>query len=195
MHYRLIITTKATDSSNAIAIAKGWLAPQKEEYVRNPAIEDEDEDGAYTHTGFWDWYVIGGRWSGALMLAYYPDFWEVSEEVKKKHQLDFYTMFPSGERASKQAEAYDELTALWQAKMPPEYNHLPCPFQRDEYVRHGEYPDDVQVVNEPILKFIQTRWKPEPDQFNCIYSHDMDNEVPNESFVGNKWAVVIDYHC
>ena len=102
MHDHCEIVMPPTD--DIAAAVEAILAPFNE--------NGKDDDGEYNRHAFWDWYVIGGRWSGAKMThrlgkdrmdAFYA--WAREAEVKV-----------SGVQFGKQSIATAEMEALVDAK-------------------------------------------------------------------------------
>lgn len=66
MHYfALVQIPTGTTYEQAHAIVEELLAPHQERFVENGKTDKYGEaDGELL--GFWDWWVIGGRWTGVL---------------------------------------------------------------------------------------------------------------------------------
>lgn len=62
MHYHLELIMPPTDELEKAV--NEILEPYRE--------GSKDEDGFENHHAFYDWYVIGGRWSGEKLVAKYP---------------------------------------------------------------------------------------------------------------------------
>lgn len=58
MHYRTYITVRADGPGEACARIRVFMESHRETY----------EDDEYV-SGFWDWFVFGGRWSGVLTIG------------------------------------------------------------------------------------------------------------------------------
>lgn len=123
MHKGIICLTQAADSNDAIGNVETFL-----------------ED--YGDGKVWDWYVIGGRWSGTLNTLHEKFMSEARPYLKEKYQRDVILV-------SDITESEDELQNIW-VKLG---GQLKNPLNRDQYV--GEYNDDsiplalcLDVVNE-----------------------------------------------
>src|SRR6185312_2392586 len=103
MHYQLeIIMPPVADVKTAVAQI---LEPFDE--------QGEDEDGNPNAHGFWDWYVIGGRWAGAKLEAMFGP-----ERLKAfRAELAERNVTISGVRFGKQelqpADQIPMVDALW----------------------------------------------------------------------------------
>ena len=54
-----------------IVIGENWekqLAPYSEELQIEPYLDEDGEETSYNPKSRWDWYVIGGRWTGYFPL-------------------------------------------------------------------------------------------------------------------------------
>jgi hypothetical protein len=86
----------------------------------------------------WDWYVIGGRWSGVLNKH--------NEEFSEKATELFNTKYPENNNfvSTKMVdELENELQAIWDSLGATGSN----PYRRDSYSRQGNH-DDVMPLSE-----------------------------------------------
>lgn len=60
MHFKMIVITEDKPELTLEEL----MAPHEEHYP-----EDESQES----TGFWDWYLVGGRWTGAIKLKALPE--------------------------------------------------------------------------------------------------------------------------
>ena len=121
MHKGVILLTKASSKEGAISAAESFLEP-------------------YGNSRVWDWYVIGGRWSGTLR--------EDSLDKKKlaKYHKEFEKRKLGWTSAENSEEAQREKAwALWR-EMFPEWKGDP-PVYRDRYKQEGQ-SDDVLPLSE-----------------------------------------------
>jgi hypothetical protein len=118
--------------------------------ILKPYCEHGDEEDGYKKHAFWDFWSIGGRWSGNKMLAQYP-----------KAKLDaFYDWLKSehvtvsglqcGKQELSPAEQIPKVDAKWN-EMFPSNEFRPCPLFRhsnDPYNKTlgGALPGDVQRI-------------------------------------------------
>lgn len=120
MHKGVILLTKAEDREEAISKVHEFLS--------------EHGDGKV-----WDWYVIGGRWSGTLNSKT-KEFFEKVDVIFKEHYKD--SKFVSTSMVSEQA---DNIKAIW-SEMGGEGEN---PYTRSSYESMG-YPDDCLPLSECI---------------------------------------------
>lgn len=106
----------------------------------------KDVDGESNHHGFWDWWVIGGRWSGAKIQAQFPQsaFDAFEKELSEKGVTVSGVQWGKQELSpSSQIPMVDE---LWRKHFPgggdtcPIFNH---------YVGTKGYPDVCQLKDLP----------------------------------------------
>lgn len=129
MHKGVICLTKATDKDEAISNVESFL----EQYG----------DG-----DVWDWYVIGGRWSGLLNPKH-----NLFQEKAEKH---FKAAYPEKEHPFLTQNMVEEQSAaldtIW-AEIGGTGKH---PYQRDSYANGGA--DDDSVPMSTCLEIIN-EWK------------------------------------
>ena len=129
MHKGVICLTKATDKDDAISNVESFL----EQYG----------DG-----DVWDWYVIGGRWSGLLNPKH-----NLFQEKAEKH---FKAAYPEKEHPFLTQNMVEEQSAaldtIW-AEIGGTGKH---PYQRDSYANGGA--DDDSVPMSTCLEIIN-EWK------------------------------------
>jgi hypothetical protein len=95
----------------------------------------------------WDWYVIGGRWSGTLSRCQFDKdkLERLEKEFDEKH--GWYTGGEEGKTEEQQREAYrkmfTEYFPNWQGKIPAPLGW------RDSYATEG-YSDDVMPLGDCI---------------------------------------------
>ena len=134
-------------------------------------------------TGYGDWFVIGGRWSGELTLCHLDSkkFQTVHKQFEKQHGWYLSTKI-SVETRRKQYRALF-------LKMFPEFKGE-VPEWRDEFADLG-YDDDAMIVDQIIYDKILMEFEGDVDgEFHCVEERD----PVDKTFIGNKWIVVVDYH-
>jgi hypothetical protein len=110
------------------------------EAIMKPFCEhDEDAPDA-----FWDWYVIGGRWSGTKMMAAYD---EETLEAFNQWCLD-EKITVSGFRCGKEdlapADQIPKVDAKWNEMFPsPTGSPIPCPIFRHSNKGELQLPGDT----------------------------------------------------
>lgn len=130
MHYHLEIVMPPTND----------IAGAVTEILKNYSEHSED-----TRHGFYDWYVIGGRFAGNKFLARFDQprldkFYEVLTE--KNVTVSGLTAGKQSLRPESQIPMVD---ALWNEYFP-ESDGLPCPLfdhSNDQYKSNSLLPDDV----------------------------------------------------
>lgn len=141
MHHHLEIIMPPTASVEA-AVAQ----------IMSPFDESgSDEDGNPNRHTFWDWYVIGGRWSGAKL--------ECSLDPEKKDaffaELTNRKVTVSGVQAGKQKLVPESqiimVDALWNEFFPDAPVKV-CPFFdhfNDQYKNSDGFPDIMRLADVP----------------------------------------------
>ena len=129
MHKGVICLTKATDKDEAISNVESFLEQ-------------------YGNGDVWDWYVIGGRWSGLLNPKH-----NLFQEKAEKH---FKAAYPEKEHPFLTQNMVEEQSAaldtIW-AEIGGTGKH---PYQRDSYANGGA--DDDSVPMSTCLEIIN-EWK------------------------------------
>jgi hypothetical protein len=129
MHKGVICLTKATDKDDAISNVESFLEQ-------------------YGNGDVWDWYVIGGRWSGLLNPKH-----NLFQEKAEKH---FKAAYPEKEHPFLTQNMVEEQSAaldtIW-AEIGGTGKH---PYQRDSYANGGA--DDDSVPMSTCLEIIN-EWK------------------------------------
>lgn len=185
MHYRLFVLT---DQKNA------RTSKEARDYVYNELSNDNSfvGDGGRFSSPIADWFVIGGRWSGALtqlllnqkkLKAFWKEFekqqlgWTNNTDKKTEHQQ------------KKSQELFIQYFPNFKGEIP---------IWRDAGYIHEGYEDDAQLINKELWEALKKDYKkgipseptPEDDRL-CDLEGD---EVIEENVIGKKWLVVVDYH-
>jgi hypothetical protein len=143
MHHHLEIVMPPT--KNIEGAIRTILAPfdenakASEEYSRSHA--------------FWDWYVIGGRWSGHKLMAKY-DAAKI-EEFENWMQQEHITVssLQAGKQTLQPETQIPKVDAKWNEMFPSE-KPVACPLfshSNDQYGRNGLadlLPDDVALLKD-----------------------------------------------
>ena len=111
----------------------------------------KDEDGHPNPHGFWDWWVIGGRWAGHKLEAGFDQ-----EKLEAFHQeLTKREVTVSGLQAGKPslepASQIPMVDALW-AEFFPDSPTKSCPLfshYNDQYRSSAAYPDVMRLKDIP----------------------------------------------
>ena len=136
MHYHceIIIPPKADIKESIESI----LTPYHEEY--------EDEEGYPGRNGFWDWYVIGGRWAGAkLQQALGKEKIDEFYRWCKKEEITVSSL-QCGKQELKPVEQIPKVDAKWN-----EMTGLPgpCPLFAHSNDQYSEWlPGDISRLDE-----------------------------------------------
>jgi hypothetical protein len=137
-----------------------------------------------------DWYVIGGRWSGALVWAQLG--YEHEGEFWKKAEQEGIDGIPFVE-----GEVHKKLRRIFREMFPDYPADKPEPVARD---CHSHYEDDAMTLDEPLAKFL-SELKRYPSETNEVHDGDayVDLSDPWEDYklsdaLGKKWLVVVDFH-
>jgi hypothetical protein len=146
----------------------------------------DDTDPPFSGGCDYDYYSVGGRWSGRLTLLrlryeqpkQFARFWKhyISNSTKEKAEGLFRRLFPQ-----------------YRGRLP---------FSRQGAGYYGA-PDDAQIMDESLLRQLQPGFSVEMDgsyeitEPNVIFFEELDaEEWPKTSEEAAKfWVVVIDYHC
>ncbi len=140
--------------------------------------------------GMADWFVIGGRWSGALTIARLDKakYKAMEEELGSEH---WYT--GSGWTEAKRLAQYK---AVFDKHFPDFKGDYPA--WRNNYAQMG-FEDDAQVIDAALAAEYLTRENVRDDYDNggAVISTDESLEcedVKPEDYIGKYWIVVIDFH-
>lgn len=133
MHYHLEIIMPPTDDveSAVAAILKPF----------NEQPQDDDDSGKY---GFWDWYVIGGRWAGRKMQERLDQtkLQAFQDELNARNVT--VSSFSAGKQELQPATQIPMVDQLWREFFPEVGG--PCPLfkhSNDQYKNDSALPDDV----------------------------------------------------
>lgn len=141
MHYYLEIVMPPT--SDVQAAVKQILEPFDE--------QGKDEDGTPNRHGFWDFWVIGGRWAGAKLQAMFaPERMQAFRDRLTEEKITV-----SGVQFGKQelspADQIPMVDALW-CEFFPESPIKVCPMFKhfgDQYKHSDGFPDVMPLADVP----------------------------------------------
>jgi hypothetical protein len=123
-------------------------------------------DGGRFGSPLCDWFVIGGRWSGKLQESILGDTYQAAlSQLAEQHG--------------------DALDQLWQ-QFGGTGEH---PHNRSSY-HHRGCADDAMIVDQALYDHFLAE---DPGKY-CETFADLDGEPVDETFIGRKWLVVVDYH-
>lgn len=175
MHHRLLIT---------LAIMAGATSLDARKLAYAKLLEDDSfcGEGGRFGSPLCDWFVIGGRWSGLLQE---PLLGQDYEDTFHREFPDFAKGWFSTSLVEKHRHGLDE---LWR-RFGGSGGH---PITRSSYANLGA-DDDAMLVDDALyerfLKEIRGLEYADEPRFA-----DLDGDAVDESFIGRKWLVVVDYH-
>lgn len=183
MHHRLIVSFDKDEAKSS---------EEARSYVQNRLESDTSflGEGGRFNSPICDWFVIGGRWSGDLVIRTLDkDFdEEVKKIVPKSHDFGYST--------HEVEENKDKFQKVWESLGQKSLN----PYNRSSYDSLGQ-EDDAQIVNKKIYEKILKEYEDSEDgvsekgEWGDISYVDLDYDNPTpETFIDKKWVVVVDYH-
>lgn len=136
MHYHLEIIMPPTDSVKETI--KNILAP----------FNEDPEEGEREIHAFWDWWVIGGRYSGQHIVSKY-DHNKMDEFYKElKNNKITVSGLVFGKNELSPGSQIPFVDALWQTHFPEDDG--PCPlFKHSNNQYEDNYSDVCQISNLP----------------------------------------------
>jgi len=173
----------------SLTLALGGTSDKARQIAYSRLLEDHSfcGQGGRLHSALCDWFVIGGRWSGYLSQFLLGQAYEdaLAEEFPE-FVKDYYS--------AKLVELHkDGLDQLWQRFG----GTGPNPITRSSYDEEGA-EDDAMVVDRRLYDHFL---KPLAGKATCVGDAspladfiDLDGDEVDESFIGRKWLVVVDYH-
>ena len=177
MHKGIILLVKAINKKNALNKVKAFM----NEY----------------ESDIWDWYVIGGRWSGTLIRKF-KEFYNIVK--KRKIKIKFYSDI-------EKKETQIQLQNIWEKELKQKSLN---PVMRDtflvyqnklfvgmKYYTDNEYKDDIKPLKDCID--IVNDWNAENilQQKFCFDTNVFNIEKYNYSIpkdIKNYYAVIVDMH-
>jgi hypothetical protein len=210
MHYNLEVIMPPTDD---IETALGTILEQFDENY-------EDEEMSVNSNGFWDWYQIGGRWSGAKIEAFL-DKEKKDAFYEKLGEMDITVSGMSwGKQELQPADQIEAVDALWREWFP-ESGVEQCPFFKHfddannlDICTLEEVSPDMEAYHVIIavpsnydgklttktmymtelwngVSFQKTEW--DGNLLNTVKAHN--ERMTEDQTVKDDWLVVtVDYH-
>jgi hypothetical protein len=172
MHYLMLVT---------LTMIAGETSRDARQRVYKLLLEDDSfcGDGGRFGSPLCDWFVIGGRWSGLLQETLLGDAYRTAFDQEFPDMATGW--FPS----SLVDERRDALNQLWQRFGGSGAN----PVTRSSYGELG-CDDDAILVDQALYDhFLAT-----DSRKSCETFADLDDDPVDETFIGRKWLVVVDYH-
>lgn len=144
MHKGVMLLTKASDKEEANSNVREFL-----------------ED--YGNGNVWDWYVVGGRWSGTLNEKA-NEFSELAEAHFKKTYPEHNHSFLTTNMIKEQADVLDK---IWQEELGQTTTN---PYSRSSYEENGDV-DDIVPLSECLN--VVNKWKRDTTQVANEYWEKM----------------------
>ena len=143
-------------------------------------------EGSRFNTSIADWFVIGGRWSGHLTEQL------LDQEQLRKYWDEFNRQELTNILNTKAEIQREKAHKLFMEYFPDFKGEIPV--YRNLYIGNG-YPDDAMIVTKELYDKVLKQYEGEPDyEEDGLEFADLECECVDESFIGNKWVVVVDYH-
>ncbi len=172
MHYLMLVTLAMADGASSLAARR-----QAMEYLL--ADDSFCGNGGRFGTPLCDWFVIGGRWSGLLQETLLGD------PYKAAFKQEFPDLAAGWYPSSLLERHRERLNQLWQRFG----GSGPNPHTRSNYENLG-CEDDAMLVDQALYELFLAE---DPGK-SCETFTDLDDEPVNETFIGRKWLIVVDYH-
>jgi hypothetical protein len=174
MHHLLLIT---------FTMSAGATSLDARMHARSELIDDDSfcGEGGRFGSPLCDWFVIGGRWSGFLKEK------SLGQDYQDAFNAEFPEMTKGYFPASLIDKHRDGLNQLWRRFG----GHDCSPLTRSGYEELG-YDDDAMLIDrQSYERFLKPYFNTDRDDGKFI---DLDFELVDESFIGRKWLVAVDYH-
>jgi hypothetical protein len=175
MHHRLLVT---------LALAADATSLEARETTHSMLIEDNSFCGEGGPFGgpLCDWFVIGGRWSGMLRQQLLPPEYQ---DALQSEFPEFANDWVATSLIEKHRHGLDQ---LWR-RFGGQGAH---PITRRGYDHFGAEDDAMRIDAALYERFLKEHrgWEADDD----FHFADLDGDPVDESFIGRKWLVVVDYH-
>jgi hypothetical protein len=175
MHHRLFIT---------LAMADGAISLDARIRTRSKLLEDNSFCGEVGRFGspLCDWFVIGGRWSGMLKKHL------LGQEYRDAFDREFPEFSAIWFPASVVKQHRKRLDQFWQ-RFGGSGSH---PLTRNGYEELG-YDDDAMLIDAALYERFLQEYRDQEVADDHRFA-DLDGDLVDDSFIGRKWLVVVDYH-
>jgi hypothetical protein len=174
MHHLLLVTLSLDDAKSARA----------RESAYSQLMEDDSFCGEGGRFGLprCDWFVIGGRWSGFLKETL------LGSRYQDALRQEFPAFVTDCYRSELVTHEKNGLDKLWH-RLGGSGSH---PLTRTGYDPYGA-DDDAMLVTRPLYDHFLKPAAGRDRHFEGDFV-DLDFEQVNESFIGRKWIIAVDYH-
>jgi hypothetical protein len=177
MHHLLLVT---------LSLPGGHSSEEARKFAFSQLIDDHSfcGEGGRFSCPLADWFVIGGRWSGMLRESLLGQPYQDAFEQE-------FPQFTNGFFASTLVDQHKNgLDQLWQ-RFGGTGKHPLC---RSSYDQLGTN-DDAMLVDQFLYdRFLKPASTRRIDGDASPDVTDLDGDDIDESFIGHKWLVVVDYH-
>jgi hypothetical protein len=179
MHHLMLVT---------LELAENGTSDQARDSAYDLLMHDDSfcGEGGRFGSPLADWFVLGGRWSGMLREAI------VGQPYQEALAQEFPELTNDSFPSSQLEQRKEGLDRLWQ-RFGGTGMH---PLLRRGYDDYGAGDDAM-----PVDQFLYDRFlKPYAGTDSLIGNDkladfaDLDGDEVDESFIGRKWLVVVDYH-
>ena len=177
MHYLMLIT---------LTLPASYTSESARSEVYSRLMDDDSfcGEGGRFGSPLCDWFVIGGRWSGKLSETLIGNAYRKALERKFPQTVGLVsTQWVKGRRK--------DLDQLWR-----QHGGIGCsPLTRESYGQFG-YNDDAMLVTDALYEHLLAEYAGQARSGDDLHCHfiDLDDEPVDETFIGRKWLVVVDYH-
>jgi hypothetical protein len=197
MHYLIYTTVRADTREEAFERVRNWM---EWEYIM------EHFEPKSTYDKPWDYWSIGGRFSGHILKAY-PEasdqYYEYETSIKNKYNMTGTWIQAPKEVMEQQQNMYDKIDAWWVDNMPEPFNECQAPLTRNRY-SSNHYEDDIKIIDHDIydafLSDFSKKVEYKTTEFEQGGEHrdicfmDLDEDFPSEEFIGNKFLAIVEAH-
>ncbi len=174
MHHLLLIT---------LALTSGDTSLEARMSARSELLNDDSFCGEGGRFGapLCDWFVIGGRWSGLLQQTLLG---QAYEDAFKAQLPDLAAKYVNERLIDEHRTALDR---FWHQSGGRDCH----PLSRSGYEELG-YEDDAMLIDRALYDCFLKQHA--GHEFGGGEFADLDGDSVDESFIGRKWLVVVDYH-
>lgn len=176
MHARLLVTFNRDEAETSLE-ARSYVM----DYLQENGFAGEGRWGG----GYADWFVIGGRWSGALTRALLDKkkLAKVEKEFEEAHGW-----WVGGKERVTEDQRREQMNAIFDREFPDFTGEMP--YWRKQYEAYGS-EDDAMILTQELYDALLKEYK---GQDESEHHADVEYEPVSPAIVGKKWLVVVDYH-